>query len=504
MTSFRTVVVFTAKLCVANLSTTEASVVQIANRARNLLLFLSTMTFVFKGFLAIPTCAIVALLLTRVYVTVQGLFTGGIAKNLVFLAALHRFGGPSAAAASLDHRMTRWTRPGMTKLCTCMLAKFFPATKFPAGMGHVAPVVLRVPLLATETVIFPWNLLRHVLACRTTPPVVGFRTAGPFGRTGQMQNVVAVRTRPNGLCRANQIATNETLQLGGIQLPDQFLALRALGDNLRFELLLAGPIPLISIWSPVFYFNNLSRSIVVIVTVAINYLGLVSIMIGPLITPITKTSNSSASLPSVILLTRLLLRSSKRPIIISRKATIHSFVRWPSIFPTILPRFPPLMIVETTSPVSPKSLAISVAIIPATVSPLRSIVLLPHSTGRSITIAFVATTVMRFSRANSTMPLLPAWNKLCSSWFQTRACINRYAAAPGGGISRTLDGRPGRELRYELLEALMGTGSGWSLASAGRHLRRWIVCSVSLFSSQPRSSAPQGGFGLGFERSSQW
>lgn len=101
-------------------------------------------------------------------------------------------------------------------------------------MGHIVPIVLGIPLLATETVVFVGYLLRHVLTRRASPTIVGLRTAGPFGRTVQMQNVVAVRTGPNRLCGAHQFATNETLQFAGIQLPNQFLALRALGDDFRF------------------------------------------------------------------------------------------------------------------------------------------------------------------------------------------------------------------------------------------------------------------------------
>lgn len=207
------VVILTPELCVANLPATEASIVQIVNRAGNLLLFLPAVTFVLQGFLAFATRTIVAPLLASVDSAVQRLFTCGIAQDLILLAALHRFGGPSAAAAALDHRLTRWTWSGMTQQRACMLAKLFSTAKLPARMGHIASVILRVPFLATEAIVFPWNLLRHVLARRTTPPVIGFRTASPFSRTGQMQNVVAVRTGPNGLRWTHHIATNQTLQL---------------------------------------------------------------------------------------------------------------------------------------------------------------------------------------------------------------------------------------------------------------------------------------------------
>lgn len=175
-----------------------------------------------------------AFLLTGVNAAVQRLPTGGVAEYLVLLTALHRFGGPSAAAAFLHHSLARRTWTRMAEQSTRMLAKLFPAAKFPTRMSHVAPVVLRILLLAAEAVVLPGYLPGHILTRWTSPTVVRFGTAGPFGRTVQMQNVVAVRTGPNGLGWPDHVTTNETLQFGGIQLPDEFLALRALGDYLRF------------------------------------------------------------------------------------------------------------------------------------------------------------------------------------------------------------------------------------------------------------------------------
>lgn len=192
------------------------------------------MTLMLQGFLTFFTRATVALSLTGMNSTVQGVSTSSIAQNFILLAALHRFGGSSTSAAPLDHRLTRWTRSRMAQQSTRMLTKFLPATKFSTGMGHIASIVLKISLLPTETIVLPGNLLGHVLTRRASPTIVGLGTAGPFGRAVQMQNMVTIRTRPNRLRWPHQIATNETLQLGGIQLPDEFLALRALGDDLRF------------------------------------------------------------------------------------------------------------------------------------------------------------------------------------------------------------------------------------------------------------------------------
>lgn len=216
MTDFSAVVIFTIELCVANLSTNEASVVQIVDCAWNSLFLFPAMATVLQSVLAFGTQIGVTFLLTSVDSTVQRSSARGIANNFILLAALHRFGGPSAAAASVYHRLTRWTWPRMTELDTSVLAKLFPAAKLPAGMSHVASIILRILFLSAEAIVLPWNLLRHILARRTAPPLVGFRTTCPLGRTSQMQNMVAIRTGPNGLGRPHQIATNQTLQLAGI------------------------------------------------------------------------------------------------------------------------------------------------------------------------------------------------------------------------------------------------------------------------------------------------
>lgn len=165
---------------------------------------------------------------------VQRPFANGLAEYFVLLTTLHWLGGSSAAAAPLYHRLAWGTRSRMAEQGTRMLTELLPPTKLSTRVGHIATIVLRVLLLATETIVFSWNLLRHVLTRGTSPTIVRLGAVGPFGRTVQVQDVVAIRTGPNRLSWPHQIATNETLQLGGIQLPNEFLALRAFGDDLRF------------------------------------------------------------------------------------------------------------------------------------------------------------------------------------------------------------------------------------------------------------------------------
>lgn len=234
MAKFRTVVVPTTELSVTNGLTAESSLIQVVNRTRHQFLFLSTMTFVFQGFLTFFTRTTVALPLTGVNSTVQGLCTCGLAYNLILLAALHWLSGSSASTTPLNHCLTWGTRPRVAQQSTRMVTQLLPATNFPTGVGNITSIVLRIPLLPTKTVVLSGNLLGHVLTRRASPTIVGLRTAGPFGRTGQMQDMIAVRTRPNGLRWPHQITTNKTLQFGGIQLPDELLALRALGNDLCF------------------------------------------------------------------------------------------------------------------------------------------------------------------------------------------------------------------------------------------------------------------------------
>lgn len=53
-----------------------------------------------------------------------------------------------------------------------MLAKVLTAAEFPARVCNVAPIVLRILLLATEAKVLPRNLLRNVLTGWTTPTVI--------------------------------------------------------------------------------------------------------------------------------------------------------------------------------------------------------------------------------------------------------------------------------------------------------------------------------------------
>lgn len=211
MTNLGTVVILAIQLGAADFLAAESGVVQIGHGAGNLLLMLATVAFVFQRFFALPTVTHVALLLARVNSTVERFRAGRFTRNIVFLAALQRFRHAATPTAALDYRLARRTRPRMTEQRTWMLTKVLPAAKFPARVCNVAPIVLRVLLLATETEVLPRNLLRNVLTGRTTPTVIRLGRVGPLRSTVQVKNVIAVGTGPNRLRRTNQLATHETL-----------------------------------------------------------------------------------------------------------------------------------------------------------------------------------------------------------------------------------------------------------------------------------------------------
>lgn len=197
MTNLDTVVILAVQLGAADFLAAESGIVQVGHRTGDLLLLLTTVAFVFQRFFALLTITHVALLLARVNSTVEWFRTDRFARDIIFLAALQRFRHAATSAAALDHRLTRRTRSRMTEQRTRMLAKVFPAAKFSARVCHVAPIVLRILLLATEAEILPWNLLRNILTGRTTPTVIRQGRIGPLCSTIQVKNVIAVGTGPN-------------------------------------------------------------------------------------------------------------------------------------------------------------------------------------------------------------------------------------------------------------------------------------------------------------------
>lgn len=211
MTNLGTVVILAVQLGATDFLAAESGVVQVRHGAGDLLLLLAAVAFVFQRFFALPTVTCVALLLARVNSTVEWFRAGRFARDIVFLAALQRFRHAATPAAALDHRLTRRTRSRMTEQRTRMLAKILPAAKFSARVCNVAPIVLWILLLAAEAEILPRDLLRNVLAGRTTPTVIRQGRIDPLSSAGQVKNVITVGTGPNRLRRTDQLATHETL-----------------------------------------------------------------------------------------------------------------------------------------------------------------------------------------------------------------------------------------------------------------------------------------------------
>lgn len=172
VTGLGAVVILAVQLGTANFLAAEPSLVQVRDRTSHLLLLLATVTFVFQRFLAFLTVAHVALLLACVNFAVERFRAGRFARDVVLLTALHRLRHPATAATALYHRLARRTRSRMTEQRTRVLAQFLPATQFSTRMRHIAPVVLRILLLAAKAEILPRDLFGHVLTGRATPTIV--------------------------------------------------------------------------------------------------------------------------------------------------------------------------------------------------------------------------------------------------------------------------------------------------------------------------------------------
>lgn len=389
------VVILTVQLCVAYLLTAKFGVVQIRHRTSDLLLLLAAVALVLQRFLAIVATSHVAFPLATVNFAVQRLATDRVTSDLLLLAALQRLRHPATSATSLHHRLARRTRSRVTQQRARMITQFLPTANLPARVRHVAPIVHRILQLAAKAEILPRNLLRNVLTGRAAPPVVRLRRIGPLGGAGQVQNVVAVQTRPNRLRRSNQLAAHETLDPARIQLPDQLLALRTLRNHIGLQLLLPGSVPLVSIRTT---FSHRLRWR--LFTPSIN------LRLIPGTTPVPEPLG--IPLPSA---TISLLR--RRPRTLLLRTSLPRIVKVP---PALIP-----------AKVVPSS------IIPSLLLLLRSIVLPPSCT------------TMLLPRRPPIRVLLPSGNKLCRGRLQA----GRFH------ISTTLQGSPAVELRDELLEALM-------------------------------------------------
>lgn len=125
---FRAVVVLATQLGITNFLTTETSIIQIINRTSYQPFLFPTVTFVLQSFLTLVASSVVALLLTTVNAAIQSSFASGIAKDLIFLTALHRLGGAAASTASLNYRLTRRTRSRVAELSARMFTNLFAAT----------------------------------------------------------------------------------------------------------------------------------------------------------------------------------------------------------------------------------------------------------------------------------------------------------------------------------------------------------------------------------------
>lgn len=438
-------VIVTAQLGSANSLAAESGVVQIGHRTDDLLLLLATVTLVFQGFLTLATITNVALLLARVNPAVERPRTDCLARNVILLAALQRFRRTATPTATLNHRLARRTRPRMAEQRARVLAQVLPAARFSARMCHVTAVVLRVLLLATEAEILARNSLGHVLTGGTTPTVVRLGRIRPLGGAAQVKDVIAVRAGPNRLRRTDQLAAHETLYPARVQLADELLALRTLGDDLGLKLFLPGTLPLITIWSPFLRRRRCRSSFYLSLLFApISDGTLLPLILRSSSSTIPESSSSGVSLPSsttVILLLLLLLLL----------VVVSPLLRWPILLVevTLFRTIPGIVKVSPTT-ISAIIVTAAAAVIPASVVPPLSSVVVLLLTHCSVSAPTTATILLGWSRLAGF--ILPARYELGRSWLQTG---RRHAGRWTTTSAALLDRSSAVELRDELFEALV-------------------------------------------------
>lgn len=239
--------------------------------------------------------------------------------------------------------------------------------------------------------------------------------------------MVAVGTGPNGLRWTYQLATHETLHPTRVQLTDELLALRTLGDDLGLKLFLAGTVPLITVGSTIFpfrccrWFRRWRLFLFLFTTISHLHTGGLreSIRFVPRATSIAESSSSTGvPLPSatIILMLLLILWRTSRSVLLE-----------------VIPVVP--------------------AVVSSTVVPTLSVVLFSYCAISASTMFVLPTIFLWWWRLRSRIFPLPAGEKLSRGWFQTGR-LN--GSTVGLRCGRTiLDGSPAVELGDELLEALM-------------------------------------------------
>lgn len=179
-------------------------------------------------FVAVITRATMALASAAMRLTVQSLVALDVALQVILLTALHHFLAAAAAALARHRRLARRTRARMTQLRARMHARVRLAAAVATAVRHVASIVLRILQFATEAIVLVRHLLRYVLAGAAAPALFRLRTGRPLDDALQVDDVIAVRARPNRLEWLDHLAAHQTLQAARIDLANQFFALRTI------------------------------------------------------------------------------------------------------------------------------------------------------------------------------------------------------------------------------------------------------------------------------------
>lgn len=165
---------------------------------------------------------------TAMHFTIQILVALNVALQIILLTALHHLLAAPAAAFTRHRCLARRTWTRMTQLRARMHAAIRLAAAITATVRHIASIVLRILQFAAETVVLVRHFLRYVLAGAAAPTFFRFRTGRPLNDALQVDDVIAVRARPNRLERLNHFAAYQAFQTARIDFTDQFLTLRTI------------------------------------------------------------------------------------------------------------------------------------------------------------------------------------------------------------------------------------------------------------------------------------
>lgn len=208
---FALVIAARQRLATALLARVAALVLALA-RACHLAVLLAAMAVLLHLLRAGDALPGMALRLAPVLAAVEQLVADLAAQQILLHGALHCLGAAPAAATAHHIGLTRRTRARVTEQGAGMTAALDPAAYFAATVRQFGARHRRVLQLAAEAEILARQLLQHILARRTPPAYLRLGAARPGGGALEVQNMVAVLTRPGRLVRFDGFHAHQALE----------------------------------------------------------------------------------------------------------------------------------------------------------------------------------------------------------------------------------------------------------------------------------------------------